>query len=260
MSSSNPPSPLPLEHHEDHSKKVGLSSHTSSSSLFQLNHYNSPSNRSKTTFCGFQRKETVRCMVCGGKDCSKCGLNAYKKLEKPAIEKLHSSWITDYIVAMQRPNNEALEKGGALEDMKKKKITAVFNLTEPGEHPYCGTGILHDCGFPYTPEIIMKAGSKLSDFPLFLLLFVFSFLLSFLIVIFFVVKHFNFCWQDMTVPSIQQMMDIVNIAIHEIDAGGKIAVHCHAGFGRTGIAVACIMLAKEQLVAHNVINYVRKRR
>jgi hypothetical protein len=163
MSSSlNPSSPSSLEHHqsaEDHSKKAGLSSHTSSSSLFQ---FSSPLNRSKTTFCGFQRKETVRCMVCGGKDCSKCGLFAYKKLDKPAIEKLHSSWITDYIVAMQRPNNETLEKGGALEDMKKKKITAIFNLTEPGEHPYCGTGILHECGFPYSPEIVMKAGSKSS--------------------------------------------------------------------------------------------------
>jgi hypothetical protein len=38
------------------------------------------------------------------------------------------------------------------------------------------------------------------------------------------VKHFNFCWQDMTVPSIQQMLDIVNVAVHEINAGGKVSL------------------------------------
>lgn len=30
-------------------------------------------------------------------------------------------------------------------------ITAVFNLTLPGEHPYCGDG-LGVSGFPYDPE------------------------------------------------------------------------------------------------------------
>ncbi len=99
-------------------------------------------------------------MVCGGRDCPKCGVDAYKKLQNPAIDKLHSHWITDYIVAMQRPNNKSLE-AGALADFKKKKVTAIFNLTEPGEHPFCGPGIVHECGFPYCPENFMHVGSKL---------------------------------------------------------------------------------------------------
>ncbi len=107
----------------------------------------------------FSKKEQLRCMVCGGRDCARCGLNAYKQLPHPAIRLMHSAWITDYIIGMQRPNDQVLD-AGALQDMVDKKITAVFNLTEPGEHPYCGTGILADSGFPYSPEKLMAAGSK----------------------------------------------------------------------------------------------------
>jgi hypothetical protein len=110
----------------------------------------------------FNKKEQIRCTFCGGRDCGKCGLNAYKQLVHPAIKLLHSAWITDYIIGMQRPNDTALD-AGALQDMVAKKITAVFNLTEPGEHPYCGTGVLVDSGFPYSPEKLMAAGSKFSS-------------------------------------------------------------------------------------------------
>lgn len=108
---------------------------------------------------GYDRKEQMRCMLCGGKDCSKCGLDAYKKVSAPAIAYLHSHWITEKIVGMQRPNETSLNNG-ALDDMVKQKFTAVFNLTEPGEHPFCGCGNMSDSGFPYHPETLMKRGSK----------------------------------------------------------------------------------------------------
>eukprot|EP01039_Chlorochromonas_danica_P000527 gene527-566_t len=109
----------------------------------------------------FTKKEQIRCLLCGGKDCSKCGLEAYKQLVQPppAIAQLHSHWINDSIIAMQRPNDIAFENG-ALKDMVTKKVTAVFNLTEPGEHPYCGTGNLAISGFPYSPEKLMHVGSE----------------------------------------------------------------------------------------------------
>lgn len=107
----------------------------------------------------FTKKEQIRCLMCGGKDCSKCGLDAYKALPNPAIVLLHSHWINESIVAMQRPNNIAFDNG-ALSDMVAKKVTAVFNLTQPGEHPYCGCGVLSSSGFPYSPEKLMHAGSK----------------------------------------------------------------------------------------------------
>jgi hypothetical protein len=107
---------------------------------------------------GYDRKEQMRCMLCGGKECSKCGVEAYKRIANPAIQQLHSHWITDNIVAMQRPNEINLING-ALEDMAAKKITTIFNLTEPGEHPFCGCGTLAVSGFPYLPETVMERGS-----------------------------------------------------------------------------------------------------
>lgn len=44
----------------------------------------------------------------------------------------------------------------------RKGITAVLNLTEAGEHPYCGDGLEESSGFPYLPEIFMQEGSKSS--------------------------------------------------------------------------------------------------
>jgi hypothetical protein len=133
--------------HHHHRKDSPTKSHAASSKSSNL------------SFTGFKNKEVVRCMFCGGSDCSKCGVDAYKKLDHPAIDQLHSHWITDYIIAMQRPNNTSLQNG-ALADMTKKKVTAIFNLTEPGEHPYCGTGNLKESGFPYSPELVMSAGGK----------------------------------------------------------------------------------------------------
>lgn len=49
---------------------------------------------------------------------------------------------------------------------------AVFNLEEPGEHPYCGDGIIPKTGFSYTPEDLMKEG----------------------------IKYFNMHWKDLKVP------------------------------------------------------------
>lgn len=108
----------------------------------------------------FQRKERVRCLFCGGDQCRRCGPTAYLQLEKPAIPNLHSTWINDSIIAMQRPSDVLFEQGNVLEGLRTARITAVFNLTEPGEHPYCGSGILEASGFPYTPEKLMAAGSK----------------------------------------------------------------------------------------------------
>lgn len=161
----------------------------------------------------FTKKEVFRCMLCGGSDCPRCGLNAYKAVKEPAIARLHSHWVTDSIIAMQRPIEAALDDG-ALADMVRKKITAVFNLTEPGEHPFCGGGNLSATGFPYNPEKLMSVGSKN----------LFSKYFSRIVTLFIttIVKHFNYNWRDMTIPSISLMKDIVQIAVNELNNGGKV--------------------------------------
>lgn len=42
----------------------------------------------------------------------------------------------------------------------RKGVVAIFNLTEPGEHPHCGDGLEKISGFPYLPETFMREGSE----------------------------------------------------------------------------------------------------
>ncbi len=163
----------------------------------------------------FGKKEQLRCLFCGGPQCSKCSDTAYLGMINPAIDRLHSNWINDSILAMQRPSDSILIEGKVLEKFVANRITAVFNLTEPGEHPYCGSGILTASGFPYSPEKLMAVGSE-SKYAVHFFVSINSY---------FAVKHFNYSWQDMTVPPISLMMDIVNVACDEIAAGGKVETY-----------------------------------
>ena len=63
----------------------------------------------------------------------------------------------------------------------------------------------------------------------------------------------------MTVPTNSLMFDIVQIARAELE-GGKIAIHCHAGFGRTGLVVACILMLVEKFGCKEAIDLVRQKR
>ena len=38
------------------------------------------------------------------------------------------------------------------EQMEKQGITAIINLCEAGEHPYCGDGLDPTSGLPYSPD------------------------------------------------------------------------------------------------------------
>lgn len=106
-------------------------------------------------------QEKLRCWFCGGPACKHCGEGAYLRMKEPAIPKLHSTWISNSILAMQRPNDSLIHNADLIEQFKSNQITAIFNLTEPGEHPFCGCGVLNS-GFPYSPEKFMANGSKFS--------------------------------------------------------------------------------------------------
>jgi hypothetical protein len=97
---------------------------------------------------------------CRGSSCKRCSATAYLGMDNPAIDKLHSSWIDDSILAMQRPSDAIIEEANLIEQFKTHNIVAVFNLTEPGEHPFCGYGNTKVSGFPYNPETLMMAGSE----------------------------------------------------------------------------------------------------
>jgi hypothetical protein len=205
----------------------------------------SPIVSSPVSAAPFRSRRLKFCIGCriqsgGSRDCKHCGISAYKRqmaklrkfgiVEPPGVVGLHSSWVTDYALGMQRLNQNNL--GVIIDRFEECKIGAVFNLTQPGEHPLCGHELLAS-GFSYNPEDLMMRG----------------------------IKYFNYNWEDMNIPSMDLLLLIVQTALHEINENGvKVALHCHAGYGRTGTAIACIMIAKEGISAESAINKVRVRR
>lgn len=66
-----------------------------------------------------------------------------------------------------------------------------FVLLQVGEHAGCGPGILRHTGFSYDPETLMAAGVGVT----------------------------NFSWQDMGVPDLERMMDIVQVGSERTGLG-----------------------------------------
>jgi protein tyrosine phosphatase domain-containing protein 1 len=64
----------------------------------------------------------------------------------------------------------------------------------------------------------------------------------------------------MTAPTISLTQNIVRVGMAELLEGGKVAIHCHAGFGRTGIVVACLAMARNGYPADEAVQLVRTKR
>ena len=116
-----------------------------------------------------------------------------------------------------------------MNSLKNLGITAIINCTEISEHPYCGDGILNSIGLSYDPNDVIKGG----------------------------IQYYHYGWQDLTTPSIDLMLEIVNVAKCIIEKGGKICVHCHAGLGRTSIVIACLLISVDNISAEVAITRVR---
>lgn len=98
--------------------------------------------------------------------------------------------MTDDIVAMSRPNNEAIEKYNLVNFFQSQNIKTIINLQEPGEHANCGNG-LHSSGFSYDPQIFMKNG----------------------------IYFFNFKWKDYTAGDVNSLLDMVKVMAFSITEG-----------------------------------------
>ncbi len=106
-------------------------------------------------------------------------------------------------------------------------------MQRQGEHPYCGPnkGLELISGFTYLPESFTTEGIRVR--------------LS--------------GWKDMNVPnSIQFMLDIVKDMMHSVkDKKKSVLVHCHAGYGRTGIVLACFIIYSSNKSVGEVVNEIR---
>lgn len=170
------------------------------------------------------------CHFCGGK---KCKHEDYLKHSNPAIIGLNSDQIDQNIFASQRPSNTLINDFNLIDQFKEKEIGLIINVQRPGEHPYCGPngGLDPESGFSYTPSLFNSEDIKV-----------------------------KLCgWKDMNVPdSLTFMLDIVKEMYYTINVLHKrVLVHCHAGYGRTGIVIACYKIFSENLLSDDAIKEIR---
>lgn len=104
---------------------------------------------SKFTSEPFEKTTKVLCVFCFG---SSCKHENWLNNKNSVIRGLNADWITENILAMQRPSSRLWKEFTIGQQFVDLGIMAIFNFQEPGEHPYCGDGILPNTGFSYDPE------------------------------------------------------------------------------------------------------------
>ncbi|XP_043943806.1 protein tyrosine phosphatase domain-containing protein 1-like [Protopterus annectens] len=169
-------------------------------------------------------------LVCGGKECRYEGPVAWAP-EQQAVRGLYSSWVTEDILAMARPSSTLIKKYQILQQFIQLNIKSVINLQIPGEHANCGDPLEKESGFSYLPETFMDHG----------------------------IYFFNFGMPDFGVASLIRMLDGVKIMAFALQEG-KVAIHCHAGLGRTGVLIACYLLYATRVQPNEAIQFVRIKR
>lgn len=169
-------------------------------------------------------------MACGGKACKYENPSRWSD-EEQAVKGIYSSWITDNLLAMARPSTDIIEKYNIIEQFQRCGLKTVINLQRPGEHASCGNSLVPESGFTYRPETFMEAG----------------------------IYFYNFGWKDYGVASLTTILDMVKVMSFAVQEG-KMAVHCHAGLGRTGVLLACYLVFTSRMSADQAILFVRAKR
>ncbi|XP_044207976.1 protein tyrosine phosphatase domain-containing protein 1 [Thunnus albacares] len=191
--------------------------------------------RAKYTMVGEAIRHVIpghmQCSIgCGGQTC-KYDNPSYWSEDQQAIKGLYSSWITDHLLAMSRPSTEIIEKYNIIDQFRRNGIKTVINLQIPGEHASCGNPLEPESGFSYHPEAFMENN----------------------------IYFYNFGWTDYGVANLTTVLDMMKVMAFAMQEG-KIAVHCHAGLGRTGVLLACFLAFATRMTANQAILHVRAKR
>lgn len=74
-----------------------------------------------------------------------------------------------------------------------------------------------------------------------------------------IVYYYNFAWKDYCHGTIQGILDAVKVLSFALQQG-RVAIHCHAGLGRTGVLLSCHLIHQRHIRAADAICYVRQKR
>lgn len=122
--------------------------------------------------------------------------------------------------------------GNVVSFESRNGIKTVINLQTPGEHASCGNPLEPESGFSYRPEVFMENNSMLL-LSVVATLCILVYLNVMIPTVLFSVYFYNFGWNDYGVANLTTVLDMVKVMAFALQEG-KIAVHCHAGLGRTG--------------------------
>ena len=70
---------------------------------------------------------------------------------------------------------------------------------------------------------------------------------------------YNYGWVDYGVPTLESVLDMVKVVDFAVKEG-KVAIHCHAGLGRTGVLIACYLIYSRRMGGDEAIVIVREKR
>ncbi|XP_042191406.1 protein tyrosine phosphatase domain-containing protein 1 [Callorhinchus milii] len=169
-------------------------------------------------------------LLCHGKECRYEGPQGWSP-QQQAIRGVFSAWVTDDILAMARPTSLSIRSYQLIEQFKALNVKSLINLQLAGEHAHCGGALEQDSGFSYQPQLFMDNN----------------------------IYFFNFGMPDFGVASLLRILDGVKVMAFALEQG-KLAVHCHAGLGRTGVLVACYLVYAAWLSPSEAVHFVRLRR
>ncbi|KAB7494673.1 Protein tyrosine phosphatase domain-containing protein 1 [Armadillidium nasatum] len=71
--------------------------------------------------------------------------------------------------------------------------------------------------------------------------------------------YYNFAQRDHSEPTLGGILDMVKVMAFSLTEG-KVAVHCHAGLGRTGVLISCYLVYSLRVRANDAIRFVRMKR